>query len=91
MIALTRVGGASRMLALVDTGIALRLFAISDCKKILRLKLTGDMHLDRRLAAVDYGVTPTTVSEEKQIYEASRRQSTDSKSCMSWPTCRTGQ
>ena len=90
MIALTRVGGASRMLVLVDTGIALRLFAISDCK-YLRLKMTGDMHLDRRLAAVDYGVTPTTVSEEKQIYEVRRRQSTVSKSCMFWPKCRTGK
>jgi len=82
VIALTRVGGASLMLALVDTGIALRLFAISDCKN-LRLKMTVDVHLDRRLSAVDYGVTPTTVSEEKQIYEVSRRQSTVSKSCMS--------
>ena len=90
MIALTRVGGASLMLALVDTGIALRLFAISDCKN-LRLKMTVDVHLDRRLSAVDYGVTPTTVSEEKQIYEVGRRQSTVSKSCMSWPTCRTGK
>ena len=90
MIALTRVGGASRMRALVDTGISLRLFAISDCK-YLRLKMTGYMHLDRRLAAVNYGVTPTTVSEEKQIYEVRRRQSTVSKSSMSRPRCQTGK
>ncbi len=90
MIALTRVGGASLVLALVDSGIALRLFAVSDCKK-LRLKMTGDMHLDRCLSPVDYGVTPTTVSEEKQIYEVRRRQSTVSKSSMSRPRCQTGK
>jgi len=91
VIALTRVGGASRMLAVVDTGIALMLFAICDCKN-LRPKMTGDLHLVRRPSTADYGVTSTTVSEEKQIDELKRRcLTTVVKSCISWPTGRTGK
>ena len=77
------------MPVVVDAGIALMTFAIPDSMNP-KAQITDEMQFDRRPSFVDYGVTPITVSEEKKIYDWTRRRlTTGSKSCRSWLTGRT--